>query len=576
MPCIRQIRIENFRGIQKLEWYPQPGINALIGPGDTGKSTILDAIDWCLGTRRTLPITDADFHNLDTNSLIRVAITIGDLDNALKSLERYGNFLRGFDTSLCVIDDEPGQNLEDVLSIELVVGDDLEPSWTLLSDRALAQGLSRNLGWSDRRRLAPLRIGSFAARHLGFQRGSILHALSDEELNVGAALATASRHARESFGDQAEKDLKETLKAVHDAAQNFGVSGAEHPRAMLDPDTVSLSGGAISLHSRTGVPLGKLGIGSSRLLVAGLHGNATGDVPNIVLVDELEHGLEPHRIARFLAALGSKKNEPTQQVFLTTHSPVVLRELGAKQLYVVRRNASDHVVLWAGAEASLQGPIRSSAEGFLGMRVLVCEGATEVGLIRGIDLYRSSQKQASAMAAGLALVDARGVDKIYGIANAFRALGYPTAVLRDDDKQPKERDEKKFQESGGQLFKWADGNAIEDELFTCLPVDVRNAICFFAASIHGQNLIEDHIKSALGAKMTLAQWCDEVDTSDGDGTITAKAAKSGAWLKQISIMEEAALNHIAPGLPDSINDLKSTIDDIFAWALANDGHAQPS
>lgn len=49
MARIRKIEIANFRGIQQLVWCPSPGINCLIGTGDSGKSTVLDAIDLCLG-----------------------------------------------------------------------------------------------------------------------------------------------------------------------------------------------------------------------------------------------------------------------------------------------------------------------------------------------------------------------------------------------------------------------------------------------------------------------------------------------------------------------------------------------
>jgi hypothetical protein len=62
---IRQIDIRNFRGIASLSWDPSPGINCLIGPGDSGKSTVLDAIDLCLGARRNVQFSDSDFHQLD-------------------------------------------------------------------------------------------------------------------------------------------------------------------------------------------------------------------------------------------------------------------------------------------------------------------------------------------------------------------------------------------------------------------------------------------------------------------------------------------------------------------------------
>ena|SRR5436190_15603547 len=96
MPRIRKIEITNFRGIQQFSWLPLAGINCLLGPGDSGKSSVLDAIDLCLGARRTAQFTDADFHNLDVAKPIRISLTIGELDDALKTMEGYGMFLRVF------------------------------------------------------------------------------------------------------------------------------------------------------------------------------------------------------------------------------------------------------------------------------------------------------------------------------------------------------------------------------------------------------------------------------------------------------------------------------------------------
>ncbi|MCG9115914.1 AAA family ATPase [Laribacter hongkongensis] len=41
MTRIRRLEIRNFRSIQTLDWTPSNGVNCLIGPGDSGKSTIL-------------------------------------------------------------------------------------------------------------------------------------------------------------------------------------------------------------------------------------------------------------------------------------------------------------------------------------------------------------------------------------------------------------------------------------------------------------------------------------------------------------------------------------------------------
>jgi putative ATP-dependent endonuclease of OLD family len=201
MPRLRKVEISNFRCIKKLSWLPSAGINCLIGPGDNGKSSILDAIDFCLGARRNVQFTDADFYELNVAIPIIISVTVGELGDDLKSLDAYGMFLRGFNFKTGEVEDEPDNGSETVLTLELSVTSDLEPSWTLVSDRAKAQNLSRNLAWNDRVRLAPTRIGALADYNLAWRRGSVLNRLSDERPDASAALAKAARDARVAFGD---------------------------------------------------------------------------------------------------------------------------------------------------------------------------------------------------------------------------------------------------------------------------------------------------------------------------------------------------------------------------------------
>lgn len=90
MARIRRLEIRNFRSIKTLDWAPSPGINCLIGPGDSGKSTILDAIDLCLGARRSISIADTDFYELVVSEPIVITVTLGDLSEELLSLDAYG------------------------------------------------------------------------------------------------------------------------------------------------------------------------------------------------------------------------------------------------------------------------------------------------------------------------------------------------------------------------------------------------------------------------------------------------------------------------------------------------------
>src|SRR5712691_6451032 len=73
------VEIENFRGIKKLEWAPAAKINCLIGPGDSTKTTILDAIELAINFRSYPFADDSVFFNADYKNAVRITVTLADL-----------------------------------------------------------------------------------------------------------------------------------------------------------------------------------------------------------------------------------------------------------------------------------------------------------------------------------------------------------------------------------------------------------------------------------------------------------------------------------------------------------------
>lgn len=573
MPRIRKIEIQNFRGIQALEWCPSPGINCLIGCGDSGKSSVLDAIDLCLGARRNVQFTDADFHQLNVEKPISISITLGELDDALKNLDTYGLYVRGFDPSTGAVEDEPEKDLETVLTLRLTVADDLEPSWSLISERAQAQDNARNLTWGDRVRIAPNRIGAMADYHLGWRRGSVLNRISEERADASAALAKAARDARAAFGDQAQAQLGETLATVAATAKELGIAIGDDIKAMLDAHSVSFSGGTISLHDKDGIPLRNLGVGSTRLLIAGLQRKAAAD-STIILIDELEHGLEPHRIMRLISSLGAKENPAPLQVFMTTHSPVALRELSGDQLYVTRPADAAHEVQKVGTEDHIQGTIRNFPEAFLAPSVIICEGASEIGLVRGIDQFRIATEPVESIAAtGTALADCGGggADRPFTRASAFLELGYTVAVLRDDDQKPSPAIEDTFKKAGGTVFTWRDGRALEDELFLSLSNAGVGRLVERAVELYGEEAVDSHIRSASQNAKNLATFQQELTTNiSGDSrAVLARAAKSksNAWFKSVSKMEAVGRDIVGPDLAQAEAGFREIVSSVFGWSI---------
>ena len=580
MARIRKIEIQNFRGIKSLEWYPSNGINCLIGHGDSGKSTLLDAIDMCIGARRNISFYDTDFYNLDVENPISITIILGSLSDDLKNIDTYGDYLRGFDSKNKNIEDEPRTGLETVLSVNLSVGADLDPIWSLLSERAQARGLSSNLKWADRVRLSPTRIGNISDYNLSWRKGSILNKLSDETADASLELATAARNVRTEFGESAQKQLIKALDAVKSTTDELGIPTAGDVKAMLDAHSISFSSGVISLHDANGVPLKNLGVGSTRLLIAGLQRKAA-ESSSVLLVDEFEYGLEPHRIIKFLDSLGAKEDRAKAplQVFMTTHSPTVLRELSKEQLYILRHDDDKHHCIYFGEKDDVQGTIRRFPEAFLGSAILVCEGASEVGFIRGLDQYRSKTTNSPSIhALGVCLVDAGGVDNIYKRALPLINAGYRVAVLRDDDKSPDKDAEESFIDKGGRIFSWQEGHSIEDAIFLSVSDGEIFKIVDYAIKIHGDKLIEDHFQTVSQNKFSIAD-CEKI-FSQGEGTdeewvdakewiSAASKTKSTPWFKNVSAMEYIGRKIIAPNLSESAPIFYQTITEFFSWAENN-------
>lgn len=76
------VKIENFRGIGKETIFKfNPGITVLVGENDSGKSTVIDAIRYVVGTtdQNWYRVEISDYHNENTEDEIRISICFSDL-----------------------------------------------------------------------------------------------------------------------------------------------------------------------------------------------------------------------------------------------------------------------------------------------------------------------------------------------------------------------------------------------------------------------------------------------------------------------------------------------------------------
>src|SRR5450756_1638183 len=108
---VRHLSIRNFRGIREADWDLSSHFVCLIGRGDCGKSTVLDAIGLALSHRWSVPVTDADFFNCDTSQSMSVTVTVSDLPPSMTREDPYGYWLRGIAEDGSVLDEPEALSL---------------------------------------------------------------------------------------------------------------------------------------------------------------------------------------------------------------------------------------------------------------------------------------------------------------------------------------------------------------------------------------------------------------------------------------------------------------------------------
>jgi hypothetical protein len=545
---IRKVVIRNFRGIRHAEWLlPKRRFVCLVGPGDSTKTTLLDAIGLVLSPRWNVQLTDADFYNCNIGEPIRLQVVVGDLPNRLLREEAHGHQLSGIkDTGELVHDPEDGSM--PCLVVQLKVTDDLEPAWTVVRVGAEDDGVP--ISASARSEFGLFRLDERINAHLGWGRGSALARLTAEGPGANAAVTAAHRAARDAVFEVPEGDLHQAAKEVVGAAARIGGGDFTDLRPGLDP-TSNAPTSALLLHNER-VPLTGYGLGSRRLVSLAIQEKAFTDGA-LVLIDEVEHGLEPHRLHYLLRHLKRRAKDDIGQVILTTHSAAAVEALQAADISVVRNVGGETVVCGVPGELDdVQGALRAGPSTLLARRVVVCEGKTEMGVVRSFlrhwDGQRAAQDKPVHASVGVCQSDGKGSTNAPTRARVLQKLGYPTLLIIDNDDRNADSHVSAAQEAGTQLVRWRPGNALEDEIVAALSDDGLRAFVKLAADIKDDQAVQNAVGSRLSTSnvrlsgLDPSAWVSAANPMDSVRRAIARAAKgekvngakeeTKAWFKQ--------------------------------------------
>ena len=253
-----------------------------------------------------------------------------------------------------------------------------------------------------------------------------------------------------------------------------------------------------------------------------------------------------------------------------------MTELESSDLIVIHKDKESNEIKVSPLDydrEKLQGVVRACPEAFFAKKVIVCEGATEVGICRALDRHRKAQTKDLMSFKDTAYVDGTG-SSFAERADELKTL-FDVSVLCDSDRDTNpSKDE--LAQNGISIFDCEDDLSIEKQVFKDLPWDAVLGLLDYVKVAHKKS--DDQIETAILAKFPEAvlpqNWRDQGSENLRDAIAKASMVERDrdhpAWFKRIDHGEK--MGDVIFNNFDVIGDdkrLKSMLTGLSDWIDAD-------
>lgn len=481
---IYSVSIENFRGIRSAKLL-LPDHAVFIGDNNTGKSSVLEAIDLVLGPdrlNRRPPVDEHDFFEgkylpsapsddgIPTDEIeeaqiveapkITIDVTVVDLSEEQEA--RFGGNIEwlNIETGDFFTEANPpgvdAANIKAALRVTFIgVYDSDEDDFvgnTYYSRSLTEEDKPEPFSKKDKQHCGYLFLRSVrtGSRALSLEHGSLLDLILrlkeirpqmwESTIGTLAAFDVASDPKIGISGvlDSIDKSLKKYVPREWGAKPHLKVSNLtrEHLRKVVTAFIATGNGDHAA-------PFYRQGTGTINMLVLAMLSQIAEDKQNVIFaMEEVETAIPPYAQKRIVHEL----RKLAAQSIVTSHSPYVLEEFKLHETVILSRD-NDGVL--SQEQISLPGSIKHKryrqefrtrfCEGLLSRRVLIAEGATEatafpVAARRLSELNPATY--ASVEALGICIIDAGTETQIADLAGLYKGLGKRTFGLCDKQTEP--------------------------------------------------------------------------------------------------------------------------------------------
>jgi putative ATP-dependent endonuclease of OLD family len=454
---VRKLSIRRYRGLESLDWRPDPTLNLVLGGGDVGKTTILDAVGLLLSASNATTVSETDYWRRDntTEFSIEGVVSLPERvdPNSLSVLLMPWEW-NGQDAVLPgnPQDGDVAEATNPVYRLRVRGTPDLELVWEVVQPDDSTIPLSA----AFRKKIGLIRLSADDRndRDLRLVFGSALdRLLADPAIKARIAKQVAEQDFAVPVGDEGQKALEQLDKRLVAASLPHGV------RLGLT-SSQGLSIGALIglLAQRDGValPLANWGAGTRRMAALEI-ASATQADNSVTVIDEIERGLEPYRLRQLVGVLQSTFG----QCFVTTHSPIAIRCARWGRIWYLDPAGR----IGELAQDKIAAQQQRDPETFLAKLAVIAEGPTEIGFLwRLLELAFKSDPQNL----GVRLCDGQGNQQTLGLLEALGEARLSFAAIADDEGKQAGRWTTIKQAMGDRLLRW-DGACTEKVVIGLLP-----------------------------------------------------------------------------------------------------------
>lgn len=345
---LEMLRLKNFRCFQQAEIMFKKGLNLFVGENDSGKTAILDAIRIVMGTtdQGWYHVESSDFYNDDINSEIEIILLFSGLTD-----DEQAAFLE------CLSYNKDGQPCL-YLHWQCSYSQNFNPPRIKILTATGQDGKGPGLSFEARELLRVTYLRPLRDAYSNMQAGKssrlsqVIHGVPD--VNSGESEYVMGMDLSQ-LSISGIADLSNKLLGNHAKLQEANIKLTEilNTKMLLKGDNVttqiSVAGDSLSKEKQLISLLekldlsacytdkkGRIGLGTSNILSMAcelLLNRNQGS--SFLLIEEPEAHIHAQRQLRLIQSLQSEANA-TQQIILTTHSPLLASVIDLKNISIVK------------------------------------------------------------------------------------------------------------------------------------------------------------------------------------------------------------------------------------------------